>query len=171
LQVTIQPDEQSEDEETQLEQLVELLQGPPPNHFIGPIITREKRESFERKGTFIRYRHLEEQVEGFIGPLNINYLIQRQHTFHLCDLIISEPKNIVWAEASITTRRLFEDWWEACERLIKEIVQLPFNYQQVPVIRELELKLTEVFYFFDKRKRLEAREAQVVSRTRSGRRC
>ena len=138
------------------------------NLFIGPIFTREKQEAIERKKTFIAKHLLEKQGPGFIGPINIDYYEQRIWTYKLCDLLLKEPISYEWAEASNTTRGLWEDWWETCERLIKQVKQLPLNYLQVSVIRELESKLKESFDFFTNRKIVEATEVQVSSRTRSG---
>lgn len=164
LQAVIQLDEQATNECT----LLVLLQD---NLFIDPILTREKREAIERKKTYIRPHYFEEYPSGFIGPVNIDYFYQRYNTFEFCDLIIQEPHSITWAEASNTTRSLWEDWHASCEQLNKEIQQLPFNYLQVAIIRELDARLDEAFNFFEKRKRLEARAAQVESRTISGKRC
>jgi hypothetical protein len=164
LQVIIQPGVQATDEST----LFVLLQD---NLFIGPVFTRAKQEAIERKKTFIRPHLLEEHPADFIGPVNIDYFLQRISIFQWCELIIEEPHSITWAEASNSTRGLWENWWEASDKLIKDIQLLPFNYLQVAVVHELDLKLNEAFNFFDKRKRLKGREAQVQSRTRSGKRC
>ena len=164
LQVIILPDVQATIENT----LVGQLQG---GLFIGPVLTLAKQEAIDRKKTKIQPHLLEEHPADFIGPVNIDYLYQRIQIFEWCDLIIEEPHPITWAEASNTTRSLWENWWEACESLIKAIQQLPLNWEQVAVIRELDLKLNESFHFFEQRKALEDFKAQVKSRTRSGKRC
>ena len=141
------------------------------NLFIGPIFTQKRQEAIERKKTFISKDYLEKQWPGFIGPINVHYYKQRCWAYKLCDLILIDPLSDEWIEASNTTRSLWEDWWEECETLIKQLKQLPLNYLQVAVIRELESKLKESFDFFINRKITEATEAQVSSRTRSGNKC
>ena len=136
--------------------------------FIGPVLTLAKQEAIDRKKTFIPPNRLEQEAAGFIGPVNIDYYQQREWTFEFCELLIEEPHPITWSEASNTTRKLWENWWEACENLIKVIQSLPFNYEQVAPIRELDLKLKECYRFFERRKQLEESQAQIKSRTRSG---
>jgi hypothetical protein len=162
LQVTIQPDEQSEDEETQLEQLVELLQGPLP-----------KSQHISETTNWIATHLLEFKPAGFIGPLNIDFRAQRVSAFHFSEIILVHkkfPHPVTWAEASNTTRGLWEDYTEDLERLIEVIQRLPFHYNQLVFIRELNFKLEEAFGFFDKRRQLEASQAEVTSKTRSGKR-
>ena len=141
----IQQDVQAEDVAELFVPLVDSL-------FIGPIFTQEKREAIERKKTFIAKHLFEKQGPGFIGPININYFEQRIWAYKWCDLLLKEPISYEWAEASNTTRGLWEDWWATCEKLVKQLKQLPLNYLQVPVIRELESKLKETFDFFINRK-------------------
>ena len=126
---TIQQDVQAED--------VAELSVPLVSLFIGPIFTKEKQEAVERKKTFIAKHLFEKQVQGFIGPININYFEQRIWAYKWCDLLLKEPISNEWAEASNTTRGLWEDWWASCKQLIKQLKQLPLNYLQVPVIRAL----------------------------------
>ena len=156
----IQQDVQAED--------VAELSAPLVSLFVGPIFTQEKQEAVERKKTFIAKHLFEKQVQGFIGPININYFEQRIWAYKRCDLLLTDPISSEWAEASNTTRGLWEDWWASCEQLICKLKQLPLNYLQVPVIRELESQLKESFDFFINRKIQEATEAQVRGRTRSG---
>ena len=108
-----------------------LLQG---NLFIGPIFTREKQEAWERRKTFISQHLLEEEEPDFIGPINIHYYRQRLWTFYWSERFIVKPDRFEWETASNQTRILWENWWEACESLIKEIQLLPFNYLQVALV-------------------------------------
>ena len=163
-QVTILPDVQATIEHTLVGPLRDGL-------FIGPVLTLATQEAIDRKKTKIQPHLLEEHPADFIGPVNIDYLHQRIWVFEWCEEILEEPHPITWSEASNTTRSLWENWWEDCESLIKTIKRLPYNYEQVAVIRELDLKLNESFRFFERRKALEDFKAQVKSKTRSGKRC
>ena len=164
LQVTILPDEQATIEHTLVGSLRDGL-------FIGPVLSRATQEKIDRKKTKIQPHLLEDHPADFIGPINIDYLHQRIWVFNWCEEIIEEPHQITWSEASNNTRSEWENWWADCESLILQIHQLPYNYEQVAVIRELWLKLDEAFRFFERRKTLEDFKAQVKSRTRSGKRC
>jgi hypothetical protein len=118
-------------------------------------------------------RHTADFVDPLdIDPANWDYYFQRKGTFQFCELIHEKfPHPVTWAEASNTTRSLWENWWSDCESLINIIQRLPFNDEQVAVVRVLDLKLNETFGFFERRRQLEASEAQVTSKTRSGKRC
>ena len=167
LQVIIPPDVQAQDEETHVgpidvqaqdeETHVGRLQGPiPKNRYIDT------------------YNPLEQQPADFVGPLNIDYWLQRVKAFEFSNIILIHkrfPHTITWAAASNTTRGLWENYSENCESLIEVIQRLPLNYEQLVVIRELTFKLEEAFGFFDRRRQLEALQAQVTSKTRSGKRC
>ena len=123
---------------------------------------------------YIEYDNpLETQLDGFVGPLNLDYWFQRVSVFKFSDTILvlnKFPHPITWTAASNTTRGLWEDYKEDCERLIEVIQRLPFNYTQLAFVRELNFKLEEAFGFFDKRRQLEASQAEVTSKTRSGKR-
>ena len=164
LQVIILPDAEEANEITLVGQLQAGL-------FIGPVLTLAKQEAIDRKKTFVPLNRLEKEAADFIGPVNIHYYKQRGWTFRFCKLLIVEPHPLEWSEASNSTRLEWENWWEACTNLVTLIESLPFNYEQVAPIRELDLKLNECFRFFEKRKEAEDFHSQVKSRTRSGKRC
>jgi hypothetical protein len=140
--------------------------------FIGPVLTPASQKAIDTSQTENEPNLVELPTGDFIDPVNIGYYCQRRKTFQFCELIHEKfPHPITWAAASNTTRSLWENWWTDCESLINSIQRLPFHEEQVAVVRELDLKLNETFGFFERRKQLEASEAQVTSKTRSGKRC
>jgi hypothetical protein len=163
LQIIIPPDVQAQAKDTPVCEICGHVNG---TVFVGPVVTSEANDAIQ---TEVEPTQWQLQSGEFIVPTGLDYYFLRKRTFSFCELIQNKfPPPIIWAEASNTTRGLWENWWNDCLRLIEEVQNLPFNQEQDAPIRELNLKLDGTFCFFEQRRQLEASEARVASRTRSG---
>lgn len=165
LQATILPDVQATIEDSPVGHLQTSV-------FNGQVLAPANQEAIDAEQTEVETHILRLPTGQYITPANFDYYSHRTRTFQFCEQLAEKfPHRLTWAEASNTTRGLWEDWWKDCKSLIEVIQRLPFDNEQTAVINELDLKLGETFGFFERRRQIEALEAQVKSKTRSGRQC